>query len=166
MRTSIAVIVAFALLAPTAVAQEAPQPREGAEYAVPLYGTLVRDYDAPDDPYAPGHRGADVAAEPGTPVRASAGGEVTFVGVVAGNRTVTVEHADDIRTSYSYLATTTVSPSDIVERGQIIGTVGDGHPDEALPPHVHLSARRGDFYFDPLWLYVGSSYSDLVELTA
>jgi murein DD-endopeptidase MepM/ murein hydrolase activator NlpD len=126
----------------------------------------VRVYDAPLDPYAPGHRGVDVAAPLGSPVRASAPGTVTFAGSVAGNRSVTIDHGAGLLTTYSFLGSIAVSKGAVVRQGEIVGTVGAGHPDSGLPPHVHLSARRDGVYFDPLELYVGSSYADLVYLTA
>jgi murein DD-endopeptidase MepM/ murein hydrolase activator NlpD len=144
---------------------DVPAPREGALHAVPLYGALVRPYDAPKNPYAPGHRGVDVAAPIGAPVRASAPGLVTFAGNVAGNLSVTVDHGDGLKTSYSYLGSITAQRGQQVARGDVVGVVGRGHPDVDFPPHVHLSARRDDVYFDPLELYVGNSYADLVALT-
>ena len=42
-----------------------PRPREGAVHSVPLFGTVVRPYDAPENPFAPGHRGVDVGAPTG-----------------------------------------------------------------------------------------------------
>lgn len=165
MRRWIAAATLVFALAPASVAGEPPVPREGAEHAVPLYGALLRVYDAPDDdPYAPGHRGVDVGAEPGTPVHASADGTVSFAGTVAGNRTVTVTHADGVRTSYSFLESIAVAEGQTVVRGDVVGAVGDGHPGQDLPAHVHLSARRGDAYFDPLELYVGTSYADLLAI--
>lgn len=143
-----------------------PALRPGASHAVPLYGALLRVYDAPDDPYAAGHRGVDVGAAAGSAVRASAPGTVSFAGSVAGNRTVSVDHPDGVRTTYSYLASALVRAGDAVERGRAVGTVGAGHPGSGLGPHVHLSARRGGVYFDPLELYVGSGYADLLSLTA
>jgi murein DD-endopeptidase MepM/ murein hydrolase activator NlpD len=161
------IALAVVLAAAPGHAAGAPAAREGAAHSVPLYGALVRAWDAPEDrPFAAGHRGVDVAASVGTPVRASAPGTVSFAGDVAGNRTVTVEHAGGVRTSYSFLGTTDVHRGDVLAAGDIVGTVGAGHPEDALPPHVHLSARRSDVYFDPVELYVGTSYSDLVELVA
>jgi murein DD-endopeptidase MepM/ murein hydrolase activator NlpD len=131
---------------------------------VPLYGTLVRTYDAPlDNPYAPGHRADNIAAPLGTPVRASADGVVSFAGNVVGNLSVTVDHAGGIKTTYSYLGTIVARRGQRVLRGDVVGTVGPGH-DSSLPPNVQLSARRDDVYFDVLELYLGSSYADLIEL--
>jgi murein DD-endopeptidase MepM/ murein hydrolase activator NlpD len=151
--------------APGGAAGDAPLPREGAVHAVPLYGELLRTWDAPeDDPYAPGHRGIDIGAPTGSPVFCSADGFVVFAGTVAANGTVSVDHPDGVRTSYSYLGSIAVKKGQSVRRGDVLGSVGDGHPDANLPPHVHLSARRDGVYFDPIELYVGSGYSDLVEL--
>lgn len=157
-----------AVPAPASAASEVrPTAREGAGHAVPLFGVAVRMWTAPEDaPFAAGHRGIDVAAPAGTPVRASGPGVVSFAGNVAGNRTVTVDHPDGVRTSYSFLGTIAAHRDDVVALGDVVGTVGTGHPNEGLPPHVHLSARRGETYVDPVPLYVGTSYADLVELAA
>jgi murein DD-endopeptidase MepM/ murein hydrolase activator NlpD len=159
-------VIASVSVAPSVHAELRPTAREGAEHAVPLYGELVRPYDAPDDPFAPGHRGIDVAASIGSPVRASADGVVSFAGSVAGNRTVTVDHGEGLLTTYSFLEELRVAQGATVSLGTIVGTVGRGHNNGEPRSHVHLSARRDGVYFDPLELYVGSSYADLVALTA
>lgn len=163
---SVVVLVSLSLFVPPVSGQEKPAPRPGAEHAVPLYGDLLRVFDAPEDPFAPGHRGVDIGAPPGSPVYASAAGVVTFAGSVAGNLTVTVDHGTGLLTTYSFLGETRVARGASVERGVVVGTVGRGHVGSSLPPHVHLSARRDGFYFDPLELYVGEGYADLLSLVA
>jgi murein DD-endopeptidase MepM/ murein hydrolase activator NlpD len=164
MRHLIRVLLILAVLPAASAAGEPPRPREGAQHAVPLYGTFMHGFDAPpDNPFAPGHRGVDVGAPRGTPVRASAAGTVTFAGTIVGNRSVTVDHGDGLRTTYSFLGTIDVAAGHVVSRGDVVGTVGDGHAAND-PPHVHLAARRGDVYFDPLELYVGDDISDLLSL--
>ncbi|HYZ91868.1 MAG TPA: M23 family metallopeptidase [Actinomycetota bacterium] len=165
MRALAAVLIALTLAGPAQAQTPQPAPRPGASHAVPLYGEVVRVYDAPDDPFAPGHRGIDVAAPPGSPVRASATGVVSFAGSVAGNRTVTVDHGGGLLTTYSFLGEVRTVRGTPVERGEIVGAVGSGHPGSTLAPHVHLSARQDGFYFDPLGMYVGDDYSDLLSLT-
>jgi len=160
------VIALFVALAVPAWAETAPEPRLGTTHSVPLFGTVVHPYDAPANPYAAGHRGVDVAAPMGTPVRASAAGTVSFSGNVAGDGSVTIDHDPHLKTSYSYLGSIAVKKGQTVKRGTVIGTVGRGHPGSGLPPHVHLSARRDGVYFDPLELYAGSRLDDLVDLTA
>ena len=92
-------------------------------------------------------------------------GTVSFAGSVAGNRSITVDHGDDLLTSYSFLETLEVKKGDEVDLGTVVGTVGRGHSGGDAPTHVHLSARRDGVYFDPLSLYVGSRYDDLIALT-
>ena len=162
----IGVVVSLLAMSPPAAAEDVPQPRPGAEHAVPLYGELVRVFDAPEDPFAPGHRGVDVTAPTATPVRASAAGVVSFAGSVAGKLTVTVDHGGGLLTTYSFLGGTAVSRGTPVEGGEVVGSVGRGHTGSSLPSHVHLSARRDGLYFDPLELYLGDGYSDLLSLVA
>lgn len=162
--TALMLLVAMAAPAP---AETRPTAREGAEHAVPLYGDLIKTWDAPDDnPFAPGHRGIDVAAPTGTAVRASAPGTVSFAGSVAGNRSVTVDHGEGLLTSYSFLEETRVSKGAKVELGTVVGTVGAGHPrSSSTEPHVHLSARRNGVYFDPIELYLGTDIAGLLSIT-
>src|SRR3989442_14738834 len=106
-----AALIVSATAPPARAASPQPAPRPGTEFAAPLYGALVRPYDAPDDPYAPGHRGVDGAAPLGSPGRASADGGVSFSASVAGNLTVTIDHASRGKTSYSYLGAARVKKS-------------------------------------------------------
>ncbi|HVL81259.1 MAG TPA: M23 family metallopeptidase [Actinomycetota bacterium] len=158
------VLISLLLACTPAGATGNPVLREGAAHSVPLHGSLIRPYDAPTNPYAPGHRGVDVAAPAGSPVRASAPGVVSFAGNVAGNLSVTVDHGDGVRTTYSYLSTIAAAAGRAVDRGDVVGATGSGHPGSGLGPHVHLAARRDGLYFDPLMLYVGSSHADLVSI--
>jgi murein DD-endopeptidase MepM/ murein hydrolase activator NlpD len=170
-RAIVALLCAVTLLANAPVQAELrPTAREGAAHAVPLYGELVRTWDAPkDDPYAPGHRGSDVAAPEGSAVRASSAGTVSFAGSVAGNHSVTVDHSvdngEELLTTYSFLREIAVTKGQSVEGGTVVGTVGAGHANTTFGPHVHLSARRNGTYFDPIGLYLGSDYSGLLALT-
>ena len=53
---------------------------------------VLRAFERPDDRFAAGHRGIDVAAPPGAEVRAIGPGRVAFVGDVARTPTVSIEH--------------------------------------------------------------------------
>jgi hypothetical protein len=80
-------------------------------------------------------------------VRASAAGTVVFAGQVGGALHVTVLHADQVRTSYSFLATVEVTSGAEVGQGDRIGTAG---------ARLHFGARAGDAYFDPASLFTGT----------
>ncbi len=50
-----------------------------------------------------------------------------------------------------------------VERGDVIGSSGGGHPG-VEPPHLHFGARVGGTYIDPMLLLGRGSLVGLVHL--
>ena len=121
----------------------APAP---GEYTPPVEGVPIDAFRAPASPYAAGNRGVDYATDPGQPVLAAAEGEVVFAGRVGHGQHVVVLHPDGVRTSYSFLAAVGVRRGDRVERGAPVGTAGT---------RVHIGARIGEAYVDPLRLFSG-----------
>ena len=141
----VAVAFAIALVGPGPLsAQEAGLSCVGLSPPVP--GEVIEPY-APVGQYE-GHWGIDLAAAPGSAVDAAGAGRVTFSGVVAGNRTVTLDHGGGLRTSYSYLSESAVSEGQWIGRGDRIGLSGLAHDTEA----VHWSVRLGEAYQDPAGL--------------
>jgi murein DD-endopeptidase MepM/ murein hydrolase activator NlpD len=88
---------------------------------------------------------------------------VAFAGTVGGSLFVSVDHADGVRTTYSWLSSVAVSRGEGVLRGQIVGTTSGGHPG-VEPPHLHFGARIGDTYIDPMTLLEPRSLVGLVHL--
>ena len=139
-----------------------PVPSTGT-YAWPVDGPVVRSFDPPAQPYGAGHRGIDIGAATGTPVRAAESGVVVFAGPIGGSLFVSIDHADGIRTTYSWLSTVAVRRGDTVLRGAILGTTGTGHPGQD-PPHLHFGARLGDTYIDPMTLLEPRSVVGIIHL--
>ena len=140
-----AIVVLFVAFAPAGWSQVAYQP--------PVPGPVVRSFDAPATPYGPGHRGIDLGARRGTPVVAMADGVVAFAGSVAGTRWVSIDHADGVRTTYGPLEQVMVAATDRVGGGEVIGRVGTGA--HGMAGSLHVGARRGTTYVDPLTLLEG-----------
>jgi murein DD-endopeptidase MepM/ murein hydrolase activator NlpD len=139
MRLAALALIVGAVLATTA------DPCVGMQ--LPVDGPVIAGF-APVGRYA-GHWGIDVAAPPGTTVRAAAPGRVTFAGTVAGRRSVTVDHGGGIRTSVSYLARVDVPVGSVVAAGDPLGKSGSAHGHDA----VHFSVRVDGDYVDPaVWL--------------
>jgi murein DD-endopeptidase MepM/ murein hydrolase activator NlpD len=132
-------------------------------YSWPVRGQVTRQYDPPETPFGSGHRGIDISAPLGTPVRAAQDGTVAFAGPVAGSLFVSIDHPDGVRTTYSWLSEVRARVGDRVERGAIVGLTGSGHPG-VEPPHLHLGARYGGEYIDPMLLLGGGSVVGLVRL--
>jgi hypothetical protein len=112
---------------------------------------VVAPFQAPAGPYAPGHRGVDLAGTPGAQVLAAGDGVVAFAGRVAGVGVVSVDHPGGLRTTYQPV-TPAVVRGEPVTRGQVLGLLAGsgGH----CPPAacLHWGLRRGATYLDPLAL--------------
>lgn len=97
------------------------------------------------------HRGLDLAAPEGTPVRAAADGTVSRAGWAGGyGLLVELQHANGYTTRYAHLASVAVAPGALVRKGTILGTVG--RTGLATGPHLHFEVRRGGLAIDPLRL--------------
>ncbi len=82
------------------------------------------------------HRGVDIAAWPGTPVRATADGVVSFAGWSGGSgKLVVIQHGFGFTTCYAHNKKIVVKVGQTVKRGQIIAYVGS--TGNTTGPHVH-----------------------------
>ena len=135
MRRALAVLMMFGLAdSPTAFACDVPQPafeqsylkrplRGGQEIRLHV-GFGMRYYEAFERRLM--HPAVDWTAPTGTKVIAAAAGRVVVAGYhhVIG-KTVVIDHGNGWETRYQNLANLTVSSGDCVQRGQVIGTVGN-----------------------------------------
>jgi len=133
------------------------------QYSWPVQGPVIRPYQPPENPFGPGHRGIDIAAPFGSPLRAARDGVVAFAGWVGGSLFISIDHDDGVRTTYSWLSAVAVHKGDRVAMGQVIGATGHGHPDVAQP-HLHFGARVGDTYIDPMLLLEPGDVAGLIHL--
>ena len=86
------------------------------------------------------HAGIDLAAWPGTRVRATASGVVTFAGRKGGfGRLVIVNHGCGIETAYGHLRKIYVKKGDSVAHRDSLGEVGS--TGRSTGPHVHYEVR-------------------------
>lgn len=98
------------------------------------------------------HRGIDLAAAVGTPVRTVRSGTVVKVGHHRGlGHYVELKHRGKVRSLYAHLQKAVVEPGARVRQGAIIGTVGKSgnakHP--WITPHLHLEILRDGTPVDP-----------------
>jgi murein DD-endopeptidase MepM/ murein hydrolase activator NlpD len=122
-------------------------------YRWPLDGSpaVVRPFDPPPARWAAGHRGVDLAAQPGAIVRSAGAGVVFFVGRIAGRGVVSVAHGSGLRTTYEPVEPT-VSVGAVVAAGHPLGVLAANHPGCPVAACLHWGLRRGEQYLDPLSL--------------
>ncbi|MEU6772047.1 M23 family metallopeptidase [Streptomyces sp. NPDC046759] len=128
-----------------------PVPAVARTWPVGVHPLVLRGWEPPATPYGAGHRGVDLAAPAGSPVRAVAPGRVSFAGRVAGRGVVSVDlTGTDLRMTYEPV-TPSVRRGQVVRAGETVGLV------ERAGSHctalcVHWGLRRGTAYLDPLSL--------------
>lgn len=138
---TLVVVVCVAMLAPPVLAEPGP-----VVYTPPVEAPVVDDFRPPAGRYGSGNRGLTYDLAPGTAVRAAADGTVTFAGTVANSQHVTIEHADGLRSSYSFLTSIGVVRGQRIDAGDVVGTAASG---------FHFGVRDGQTYLDPADLFAG-----------
>jgi len=98
-------------------------------------------------PRAP-HVGLDVAVDSGTPIKASAQGQVLAVDDYFFNgKTVFIDHGNGLITMYCHLERLDVQPGMTVSKGQLLGL--SGMTGRATGPHLHWSVVLNGAMVDP-----------------
>lgn len=146
-------VVAQDAAAPHVVAQHMVTPNglpHPTDWVAPVPSpTVLRGFDPPAENWQAGHRGVDVAALPGEPIRAPAVGTVRYAGVVAGKPLVSVTVGDWVMSVENVDAS--VRTGDDVYPGHVIGTVASpSHCDDGC---VHVGVwpdGRKTSYVDPM----------------
>ena len=144
--------VLAAVLAPLVV----PSAALAERWLRPVPGEVARPFDyARGAPFTPGaHRGVDLAAPPGTAVRAACGGTVVHAGRVAGRGVVSVR-CGGRRVSHLPLRAIVVRAGTRLRAGAPIGTLAAGHGG------LHLGVRDAADpfgYRDPTALLPGREH--------
>lgn len=94
------------------------------------------------------HGGVDLAIERGTPVLSTNRGKVVFSEFIqmTGN-TVCVEHGLGLKSWYYHMDSLNVKEGDMVEQGDLIGTVGT--TGFSTGPHLHYALSVNQVYINP-----------------
>jgi murein DD-endopeptidase MepM/ murein hydrolase activator NlpD len=120
-------------------------------WPVPAPIRVVSPFRAPPSPYAAGHRGIDVATEPGATVVAAADGVVSFAGPVAGRGVVAIDHGGGVVSAIEPVEPAVVEGA-TVAAGDVIGTVATGG--HCGSECVHFGVRIDGEYVSP-FLFLG-----------
>jgi murein DD-endopeptidase MepM/ murein hydrolase activator NlpD len=130
----------------------------------PVEGRVGSSFGSREDPIngeGAFHSGIDIEAPIGTPVRATADGEVTGASMGAGyGRQVVLNHGHDVATVYGHLSAIAALPGQHVSRGQIIGYVG--MTGRATGPHLHYEVRLHNVPVNP-HKYMRLTYGEMAS---
>ena len=95
------------------------------------------------------HAGIDFHGTSGTPIVATADGQVARAGWAGGyGRQVRLAHGGGLTTSYSHMSQIAAEPGTIVRAGQVIGYVGSSGL--STGPHLHYEVQRNGTPVNPL----------------
>ncbi len=123
-----------------------PDAGSSSGYVWPVRGTVVSPYG---QRWGRLHAGIDIAAPAGTPVVASASGQVIYAGSMSGyGLLVVIQHAGSVATAYAHNSSVSVSVGQSVGQGQPIAAAGcTGH---CFGDHVHFEVRVSGSPVDPM----------------
>jgi len=94
------------------------------------------------------HSGVDYPAPKGTPILASAGGQVIYAGYRSEyGRTVEIDHGGGLVTRYAHASRLHVKPGQVVMPGQKIAEVGS--TGRSTGPHLHFEILQNGRFADP-----------------
>ena len=94
------------------------------------------------------HYGIDIAAPPGTPVKAMSNGIVRLASeLYLSGKTIIIDHGHGVSSSYLHLQSIAVETNDNVGRGHVIGRVGE--TGRTKGPHLDWRINWFDIRLDP-----------------
>lgn len=119
---------------------------------MPTWGRMTSGFGWRRDPFTGKrrfHNGVDIANKKGTPVVATASGEIIYVGRMGHLGTcVKINHGYGYMSLYGHLKGAVVKTGDSVKRGDIIGYMGNSG--RSTGPHLHYTVLKYGKDVNPL----------------
>jgi murein DD-endopeptidase MepM/ murein hydrolase activator NlpD len=140
---------------------------DAASYAPslwPVMGPITSSFGQREDPMLGNgegefHKGLDISAPNGTPIRATGDGIVKSAEMENGyGREVVIDHGHGVETCYGHMSGFAVMAGQTVVRGQVIGYVG--HSGRTTGAHVHYEVRIRNTPVNP-HKYLRTTLADL-----
>jgi murein DD-endopeptidase MepM/ murein hydrolase activator NlpD len=153
---------------PPAERQPSPTPTDEAPKAAPAAAAAADRATAAAEPdlpagrwiwpvrgrisqaFSPSHRAIDIVADHGTLVQSADAGQVVYARWETSGYgyLVIVDHGDGYRTYYGHLYGFYVDVGQSVERGDLLGQLGN--TGDSTGPHLHFEIRYRGSHLDPL----------------
>jgi len=117
----------------------------------PVEGQVTGSFGERIDPFngeGAFHSGVDIGSSYGHPIVAPADGVVTMTDTMGGyGKTIMISHGNGISTRYGHLSGFAVTTGQHVQRGDVIGYVGESG--RSTGPHLHYEVRINDTPVNP-----------------
>jgi murein DD-endopeptidase MepM/ murein hydrolase activator NlpD len=131
----------------------APQPRQQSDGMIwPVHGRITSSFGYRYHPilhFGRMHKGIDFGAAWGSPIVATADGQVIRAGWSGGyGRQVRIAHGGGIVTTYNHMSSIAAAPGTLVRQGQVIGYVGSSGL--STGPHLHYEVLKDGVAVNPM----------------
>ncbi len=118
----------------------------------PYRGAITSTFGHRENPFSgegiETHKGVDIKAAWGSPVKAMAKGEVEFAGLRGGfGNCIMLKHGNGFETLYGHLSKILVNVGEKIDIGQQIGNVGS--TGRSTGPHLHYEVHKNGEKIDP-----------------
>jgi len=121
------------------------------EIVLPIKGKIISKFGLRN---GRPHKGIDISAPLGSPIKAVLDGKVVFAGIQRGyGNVIVLEHKNSVMTVYAHNESNLVRLGDKVTKGQPIATLGQSG--NAFGPHLHFEYRIKGKAIDPLTVLKG-----------
>jgi murein DD-endopeptidase MepM/ murein hydrolase activator NlpD len=117
------------------------------DFIWPVEGSISNGFEEAEDKR---HQGIDITSPLGTPIRASHSGMVIYSNntIKGYGNLIILRHSEEYVTVYAHNQVNLVEEGKWVEKGQVIGRVGQ--TGRASGPHLHFEIRRNNKAVDPM----------------
>ncbi len=133
----------------------------------PVEGMVTGSFGERIDPFngeGAFHSGIDISSTYGHPVIAPADGVITLAEEMGGyGRLIQITHAHGLSTRYGHLSAFAVIPGQRVQRGDVIGYVGQSG--RSTGPHLHYEVRINNTPVNP-YKYLRTTLAQSVVINA
>ncbi len=125
----------------------------GSPFDFPWLGSVTSSYGYRVHPIRGGkdlHRGVDIGAASGTPIRAIQDGQVVSAGEAGGyGLCIVIAGEDGYQSRYAHCSSLAASAGQEVRKGDIVAYVGN--TGDSTGPHLHLEVARDGEYLNPVY---------------
>jgi murein DD-endopeptidase MepM/ murein hydrolase activator NlpD len=125
----------------------------------PVEGNISSPYGKRYNPFGRErtfHSGVDISGSPGTPIRATADGVVSYSGrTQSSGYVVLIEHGCGFSTAYAHNRSNAVKVGQRMKRGEIVGYIGS--TGKSTGPHVHYEVWEKGMRVNPSKFLQGRS---------